>query len=109
MTSQEAVYARFPALRRHMMQLEADIQNFSQATDASSRIPIPQDEFNRALYQLGNLQAELREMRELLVFWETHNRGDPIPIATHVLFALAAIYLAVMLGVVLYLVAVARS
>ncbi len=91
------------------MQLEADIQNFSLATDATTAISLPQDQYNRALNQLLNLQAELHETRELLVFWEMHNRGDPIPLATHVLFALAGIYLAVMLGVLFYLVSIARG
>ncbi len=108
MTSQEAVYARFPATRRLIVQLEADIANWQNVIHAPGK-QLATEEFYRALNASGSLEAQLAELRQLLATWEAQRERERIPLTTHLLVGAAALYMVLMAVVIFYLITVARG
>ncbi len=90
-----------------MVALEHDIYNWDSVL-ATMGGGAPATEIERAKLIRQNSQAELTQTRALVDYYNRHNGTSKIPIPLHVGAIVVALYAALMLAVVIYLIALAR-
>jgi hypothetical protein len=109
MVKRESTYNTWPATRQRMMMLETDILQWDRTTHTLYKT----EDATLAKAQLSELvlessMKELYELRELLAFWEERTGGEKLSVPVHIGAIAAAIYTALMLAIVIYLLALAR-
>jgi hypothetical protein len=92
--------------RTHVLEREVAIWTDVLANYSPSASPA---EIEHAKFALAMAETELAELREILDFWERKNQNGKIPVSVQAGLIAVALYMAIMLLVVVYLLALARG
>ena len=106
MTVQEP-QQQWPRIRARINYLEREVLTWGDAL-TNNTTPSMAD-VDRARMALDLAQTELAELREIIAYWERAHQNGKIPLRLQAGLIAVAAYMAIMLLVVLYLLALARG
>lgn len=104
------LYYTWPAVRQLINQLEAESSQWGRTIGKLLESPaVEYAQVEIARMTITETNARLHELRQLLGYWEETHHSTRISLPIQVGLIAAAIYMAIMFFVVVYLLAVARG